>query len=436
MTEETNTPQPEKHPLSFLEKVFPFAKRLTRRQVNWFYGITIFNVMSFILLATLAGAGFINPFLLLLIFQGFNILYYITIRNDKPRTSTREWVDAIVFAVVAASFIRMFFIELYTIPTSSMESSLLTGDYLFVSKVSYGPRVPNTPLSFPFVHNRMPFSMRKSYFEFVTLPYARIPGFGSVQKGDAVVFNYPDDPYPVDKKENYIKRCVATAGDTLMIKNSQVYINGVAQTYQHPENLQYKYVVVGNGPLDTVKMHKDLGVNMTTKGEDFSHPNMLILDLSAKQIAELKKWPSIKSVEPYDMSSTAGTLFPGDQNLNWSVDNYGPLWIPKKGATIQLTMENAMKYGICIRKYEHHEIEYDGKSFKIDGKVATTYTFEMDYYWMMGDNRHNSMDSRYWGFVPEDHIVGKAVFIFFSLDNFNGANSVRWNRVFKFVNSI
>lgn len=425
----------------WFHKVFSFMDRLTSRQRNWFIGITFFNVICFLLLITAAKAGLVNPLILLLVLQGFNFWYYVTIKNDRPKSKSRDWVDTITFAVVAATFIRTFFIEAYTIPTPSMENSLLVGDFLFVSKMSYGARVPNTPLSFPFVHNKLPFVNGKSYLKLVTLPYTRMPGFGTVERGDAVVFNYPmEDWHPADKKENYIKRCVAIAGDTLEVRNKQVYIDGVAQKYRHPENLQYKYYVFASQPLDLQKLHTDLNINIDKEsgnGVMDGHTSLYCFDLNANQYQSLKKTTGVDSVRlvyQFTKGFPSADIFPNQPELfNWNPDFYGPIWIPQKGGTIELTEKNLYIYERAITIYEGNKLEWDGQTAYINGKPAQTYTFKMNYYWMMGDNRHNSLDSRFWGFVPEDHIVGKAVFIWMSWDRFAEGIGIRFNRLFHLV---
>jgi signal peptidase I len=425
----------------WFHKIFPFMDRLTSRQRNWFIGITLFNLVSFILLNTLGGAGLLNPLILLVVLQGFNFWYYVSIRNDRPKTKVRDWVDTITFAVVAATFIRTFFIEAYTIPTSSMENSLLVGDFLFVSKMSYGARVPNTPLSFPFVHNKLPFIEGKSYLKLVQLPYGRMPGFGSVQRGDAVVFNYPmEDWHPVDKKENYIKRCVAIAGDSLEVRNKQVFINGKPQGYSHPENLQYKYFLYSNQPLDIQQLHDEFLVNIDANsgnGPMEGHESIYLFDLNQTQLAGLSKWKSIDSIRlayPFTAGFPDPSVFPASPELfNWNPDFYGPIWIPKAGATIALNEKTLALYERAITVYEGNKLEWVNGQFLLNGNPTTSYTFKMNYHWMMGDNRHNSLDSRFWGFVPEDHVVGKAVFIWLSMDRFAKGMGIRWNRMFHTV---
>ena len=387
---------------------------------------------------------------------------------DGKQTKVVEWVDAIIFAVIAATFIRMFFIEAYTIPTSSMEKSMLIGDYLFVSKTSYGPKLPNTPLSFPFVHHTMPFSKTaKSYVEWIKNPYKRIAGFGKVKNNDVVVFNFPEGDTvalnvqnqsyyslirnygrarvwqeketfgdiiarPVDKRENYIKRCVGIPGDNIELKNGQLYVNGKEQT--HFPGMQKEYIVTTDGT----------GINKRTLdqlkiAEDDRHVisnNQYLFPLTLENEGKLKALKNVKSVQATQV--TAGNwdpnIFPFSNKYPWNVDNFGPLEIPKKGQTVQLTIDNLPLYQRIIDLYEENDLQVKDDKILINGKEATSYTFKMDYYWMMGDNRNNSADSRYWGFVPEDHVVGKAVFIWLSLDKDQPFyNKIRWSRLFSFV---
>jgi len=389
-------------------------------------------------------------------------------RVRVKKSQLREWTDAIIFAVVAASIIRIFMIEAYTIPTSSMEKSMLVGDFLFVSKMSYGPKLPNTPLAFPFVHHTMPLTkFTKSYVEWIKWPFYRFPGFTTIKHGDVVVFNYPDgdtvalkqqnssyyslvrqlghervwsDKFnfgdivsrPVDKRENYIKRCIGLPGDTIQIIDEVVHINGKALDFPKLSQFMYQVKTDGNpinkrliGKLDITEE-----VQMTETGDQ-------VITLTQESAAKLKELPNVLSVEkviqpkgfwqPY--------IFPFDSTYAWNVDNFGPLYIPKAGATVKLTLANLPLYQRIINAYELNSLDVkDGKIF-INGKETTSYTFKLDYYWMMGDNRHNSADSRFWGFVPADHIVGKAVFVWLSLDNnkslFGG--KIRWSKLFRTI---
>jgi signal peptidase I len=390
-----------------------------------------------------------------------------TVRKHKKSTA-REWIDAGVFAVVAATLIRTFVFEAYTIPTGSMEKTLLVNDFLFVSKFSYGPRIPNTPLSVPFVHNTMPITNSNSYVEWIKIPYTR--WFASpVQRGDVVVFNFPagdtvinlpdyqsarpyydvcrfevghgnidsgrqivlDNPdqyplviRPVDKQENYIKRCVAVAGDTLQIKNQVLYIDSKAVNF--PAFSQTEYIVQTKGqPLDetVMKDEYDLDVNNTEEVRPGDAPNQYVMLLTWKAHEKMLKSGLATSIVPIIDSSR--DVYPYDHIHAWSRDNYGPIWIPSKGAKLTLTPENYSIYERAVRVYEGNKLEMkDGKIF-LNDREMNTYTFKMNYYWMMGDNRHGSQDSRYWGFVPEDHVVGEAWLIWMSWNK-----GVRWNRLF------
>ena len=351
------------------------------------------------------------------------------------KSSTREWVDAIVFAVIAATLIRTFFIEAYTIPTPSMERSLLVGDFLFVSKVNYGPRVPMTPIAFPFAHHTMPLTNTKAYWDGWELDYHRLPGLSDVKKGDVVVFNYPmeaDSPYyrPVDKRENYIKRCQGTPGDTLSLVNAQVYVNGKAAP--NPPEGQIDYNINSNGTDMNPQVLEDLHVS-TYEGNAL--PTMTKASADA-----LKKYSNIKSITPNIAAKTQAdySVFPfdgrhiKDHRYNWNVDNFGPIIIPKKGWTVKLDSLTLPIYRRAITVYEGNKLEEVGNDILINGKKTDSYTFKMNYYWMMGDNRHDSLDSRYWGFVPEDHIVGKALFIWMSWDDTASFFSkLRWSRLFR-----
>ena len=412
--------------------------------------------------------------------------------NNPTLKSIYDWIDDIIFALVAVYFINLFIFQNYQIPSSSLEKSLLVGDYLFVSKVSYGPRVPNTPLSFPLVQNTLPIFNCKSYLDWPSWDYKRVAGLGQIQRNDIVVFNFPagdtvatlqqnPDYYtlvqmygreavrmnkqsfgeiiyrPVDKRENYVKRCVGLPGDSLSIRNNQVYINGKAA--QNPKNMQLNYFVETETPL-TETMFRNWGVSRddympygqpctVTDPETLSflgfQPNangaynlVYRFPMTEAMVAQVKKLPSVKKVivEPEIIGGTM--YYPVDYDNGWTRDNYGPIWIPKRGATIELTPENLALYRRCIKNYEHNELEEKDGVVYINGEKATTYTFQYDYYWMMGDNRHNSADSRSWGFVPEDHIVGKPIMIWLSLDKdrslFDGG--IRWNRLFRWVDSM
>ena len=390
-------------------------------------------------------------------------------KKDPPggkQTKLVEWIDAIIFAVIAASFIRMFFIEAYTIPTSSMEKSMLVGDYLFVSKTAFGPKTPNTPLSFPFVHNTMPLSTRKSYVEWIKNPYKRLAGFRKIRNNDVVVFHFPEGDTvafkiqnqsyyqlvrsygrdriwndqmnfgkivarPVDKRENYIKRCVAIPGDEFEIKKGVLFVNGKEQ--KHFDGMQYNYLVKLNSSLNPKALDR-IGIAMDDRNEFNSM--QYIFPLTDKMTGEIKKFTNVTGVDKLleEPARWDSSIFPSDSRYPWNVDNFGPLKVPAKGATVTLTLDNLPVYRRIIDIYENNDLEVKDNVILINGKPANSYTFKMDYYWMMGDNRHNSADSRYWGFVPEDHVVGKASFIWLSLDKDKKfLAKVRLNRLFKSI---
>ncbi|MBL4585465.1 MAG: signal peptidase I [Flavobacteriales bacterium] len=374
-------------------------------------------------------------------------------KQKRPKNSTAtEWADAIVFAVIAATLIRLFVIEAYTIPTSSMEKSLLVGDFLFVSKVSYGPRIPNTPLAFPFAHHTMPLLGGKSYLEWIKLPYWRLPGYTTIKNNDVVVFNYPMEGFasndsidaisnrvnrPVDKRENYIKRCVGISGDKLEVIERVLYING--EPAEKPEDMQYSYNVKTDGTGFNPKVLKKYDI---TEGGRVSNSGDFTLTMTNEAMEAISKFKNVKNVAPSIAKKGvyAEYIFPNSDpdlqsNKNkkffWNVDNFGPVIIPKKGDTVKLTMENMAIYERVIDFYEDNDFELRGDTIFINGVETDSYTFKMAYYFMMGDNRHNSADGRFWGFVPEDHTVGKAVFIWLSIDKNGGG--IRWNRLFSFI---
>lgn len=396
--------------------------------------------------------------------------------NPYKKSVVREWVEAIVFAVFAAAFIRMFLIEAYVIPTSSMEDSLLVGDFLFVSKAHYGIRTPQTIVMVPLLHNRFPSGGRgiykailsmfegESYLEKPSLDYYRLPALETIDRNDLIVFNYPegDSVYifpertwsvydfrrgggippqreqqirsgaaplvtrPVDKMDHYIKRCVAIAGDSVQIRDRQLYING--KPAQNPSKLEYAYNVTFPNNAVNTRNFSDWGISQ----EDQQYaPVYMLTDEQLKKIKSLD--PNITATI-YEMgkNDSPGRVFPHDgvHFPTWNVDNYGPLWIPKKGVTIQIDTANIALYQRVIDVYEKNDLEIkDGKIF-VNGKETNQYTFKQNYYWAMGDNRHNSEDSRIWGYVPEENMVGKPLFIWFSLKEGKLSNGINWKRIF------
>ncbi len=356
-----------------------------------------------------------------------------TKENKKKKSATREWVDALVFAVIAATLIRGLFIEAFTIPTPSMERSLLVGDFLFVSKVNYGARTPITPIAFPFAHHTMPVIGTKSYVEWIKLPYYRLPGFQKVERNDVVVFNYPmEDFRPIDKQENYIKRCVAIAGDTLQLKDMKVSVNGIEEAL--PTESQTNYLVRTDGTPFNDKSLMDM--NIYEYGR-VSEDGDYIFTLTKESSEQLKKFANVKSVEPAfrEKGQYADYVFPFDAKLGWNEDNFGPLVVPAKGMIMNLTSSNIAMYKRVIEVYEGNKLEIKDDGIYINDQKTDSYTFQMNYYFMMGDNRHNSLDSRFWGFVPENRIVGKALFIWMSWDaNASFLNKIRWSRIFSGIN--
>lgn len=436
-------------------------KKPTRKQLIWFAIVSVLYILWVIWLRSYW------------MFIGLAIIFDIYISKKvkwnifKPKEGQRkkkwvEWIDALVFALVVSSLIKIFIFQLYAIPTGSLEKTLLIGDRLFVSKLSYGPQMPITPVSFPLVHNTI-FGVN-SYIEWPKWDYKRLAGLGIVERDDIVVFNFPvgdtiivgrenPDYYewvrnegweyvhnayqiktrPLDKKENFVKRCVALPGDTLNIIDTKVFINGTPQKAY--EGIEYNYIVNTNGEqinpkaFDRLKIYKADQSVIPGSGQ-------YLLPLTDGMVEDLRKFPMVASVDKLigKKGDFDAHIFPHNSNFPWNNDNFGPLWIPKKGATIKLTKENIILYRRVIDVYEYNNYEEkDGKVY-IDGILIDTYTFKQNYYWMMGDNRHNSADSRSWGFVPEDHVVGKPVMIFYSLNEEKSfPSNIRWDRLFKIV---
>lgn len=352
-------------------------------------------------------------------------------KEKVKKGPVREWVDAIVFAVVAATLIRWAFMEAFTIPTPSMENSLLVGDFLFVSKMNYGPRTPKTPLQVPLTHAKIWGTDIPSYSTALQLPQFRFPGFGEVERNDVVVFNYPPEfEHPIDLKTHYIKRCVAVPGDTIEVRNSEVFING--SRGEDPSEMQFGYHLKTNQSIrDRVFKKNGVWDYRQIQGGYF----MQATPQAAKKFESLD---FVSSVSVYREPETYVNprIFPDAQRFGWNADFYGPLVVPGEGMTITLNDSTVAMYGSTIRDYEGHEnVKAEAGVLTIDGNQLQEYTFKQNYYFMMGDNRHNSEDSRFWGFVPEDHVVGEASFIWLSLDQNEGIlNKIRWRRFFNIIN--
>ena len=417
-------------------------------------------------------------------------------RKGKKTPAWVEWIDALIFALVAVYLINIFLFQNYKIPTSSMEKTLMVGDHLFVSKLSFGPRMPITPLSFPLVQNTFPIINTKSYFEWPQWDYRRLKGFGKIEHNDIVVFNFPagdtvafrrpnPDYYttilelgkrqlaqkpslleennyereyerrklvnnlgrevvhnnprefgeviyrPVDRRDNYVKRCVALPGDTLEIRSNQIYING--EVLENPENIQFNYHLTTDGTMLSQRFFDRLNISEADKREAGVGPHY-ILPFTQEMVETVSNYGFVENIEIDERqpNQTGMRVFPYTRHHKWSRDNYGPLWMPKKGKTVELTPENLLVYKRIIEAYEGNTLEFKDETIFINGEPTETYTFEMNYYFMLGDNRHKSADSRHWGFVPEDHIVGRPILTWLSLnpDKSFPAN-IRWSRFFK-----
>jgi signal peptidase I len=422
---------------------------------------------------------------------------HIKERSLQPTTMAGEWVSSIVFAVVAASIVHTYFVQPYVIPTSSLEKTLLVGDFLFVSKFHYGARTPMTTVAAPMVHDTIPGLGIKSYLKKPQLPYFRLPGFKKVKKNDIVVFSWPADTVyqfykkqkgvikPIDKKSNYVKRCVGTPGDSLSIINGDVYINGEKLVLSDRAKPEFIHTITTKNDIDNsiiqlvgretysggvIKIPKE--ALLQDKAEEILNTrthldfiksdslynyytggisdnkvisflkatnvkNMALFNMTEQEAENLVGKSGIVSVDRFSYKKPSTDVFPQDSNLKGTSDNFGPIYLPEAGKTIKLDITSLPYYKKIIKDYEHNTLSVNGNQIKINGKDTDTYTFKQDYYWMMGDNRHRSEDSRFWGYVPEDHIVGTPIFIWMSVDHFTegmGNWKIRWNRVFTTVN--
>jgi signal peptidase I len=386
---------------------------------------------------------------------GFYIAYvnytqettYHANRDLKAPNKTMDTFGSLSFAIVVATLVHTYFIQPYTIPTSSLEKSLLVGDFLFVSKFHYGARTPMTPIAAPMVHDTLPLVKVKSYTTKPSLPYFRFPALQKIERNDIVVFNWPADTLfhmykaadkrydkPIDKKTNYVKRCTAIPGDKIEIKDGIIFINGKESILPERAKPQYSYKVAWDGktPVDLDYIKKEFSI--TDAFGQIAKDTLIFSALPQAYAERLKNIPGLTKVERIIHKETDKTIFPGTKD--WNVDNLGPIYIPEAGKSVELNKETLPFYKKVISEYEGNDLKVNGDEIRINGQIATSYTFKQNYYWMMGDNRHNSLDSRYWGFVPADHIVGKPIFIWMSIDGINDGIknwSIRWDRLFTTV---
>ena len=412
-------------PVIWVETLRSFGKRST---LDTFLGIATFGLYIYYINYT----------------QQLN---YVSDRSLNPENKTADTISSLLFAIIVATLVHTYFLQPYTIPTSSLEKSLLVGDFLFVSKMNYGARVPMTTMALPMVHDSIPLTKKKSYLNWPQLPYFRLPAFQKIKNCDIVVFNWPVDTVykfrdnsgrradkPIDKKSNYVKRCVGIPGDSLQIKDGIVYINGQILALPERAKPQYSYKIAldGKTPIDFEYLFNDMNV---TDGAGFTseaRDTLFASALTTESVERLKNVPGITAVTREIAKGVENGIFP---HINkWNRDNLGPIYIPKAGKTVELNFVTLPFYSHIITEYEKNKLEVKGSDFFINGIKTRSYTFKQDYFWMMGDNRHNSEDSRYWGYVPADHIVGKPVFIWMSWNtNGKGLGKIRWERLFTTV---
>ncbi len=439
----------------------------------WWWTLLLFiPVVNLIMLPviwveTIRSFGFMSrrDTALVILTLGFYI-YYINYTNKgqykgnrsiQARSKLGETISSLLFAVVAATIVHTYIMQPFTIPTPSLEKSLLVGDFLFVSKFHYGARIPRTAVSFPMVHDTIPLIKTKSYLNDPQIPHLRLPGFESIERNDIVVFNWPTDTVrmfrdrsgrhydkPIDKKSNYVKRCVGIAGDSLRIKDGVVFVNDVPLQLPERADIQRAYLVKGKGKGFRPRwLRERYGISSQIRYEDKSQNLYRFMGISEESLKKFRNHPNVASITRYyrPRSYKNNKIFPNNGKVNWNIDQFGPIYIPEKGKTIPLTPENFSVYQRLIEVYEGSEmgisndLSLEGDQVLLNGEVIDTYTFKQDYYWMMGDNRYNSQDSRFWGFVPMTHIVGKPVFIWLSIDTAAEGllSKIRSNRVFTTV---
>lgn len=451
-------------------KIKSLVLRVIRLFKNRFFRLLIISILYTLWVIWIGNLWFLGG---LLIIADIHLTRWVNWRfwrkrkspDEKHKVST-ELLDSIIIALILAIFIRTFFLEAYTIPTSSMEKTLNVGDYIFVSKLRYGPRLPITPLAIPFTHNVMPFTVNSnSFVKWITFPYHRLSGTSSIRNFDIVVFNYPegdtvvknlpDKSYyqlvrqygreyvrnnykmlyrPVDKRDNYMKRVIGLPGDTVQIVHGRAFVNN------RPEPMalgsQFNYSLKAKGIHNDTVLFNKLGISLYDITYN-AYNSIYSLPLTRQMYHTLIDSGYFKAIVRYesiDPSSVNNQIFPFDERYNWTEDNFGAIVVPGKGQTVSLSNENLPLYTRIITAYEKNKLNVSGDSIFINDTLVQSYTFKMNYYFMLGDNRHNSNDSRYWGFVPDDHIIGKATMVWLSIDkNKKRIKSIRWNKMFKFI---